>query len=76
MPSDFTFEIYADLLDAGLEAGYEFITIREYLSSDPLPEQFLILRPDVECEFDEAPDPVRANDHATTATARGRIAVT
>ncbi|WP_256394071.1 hypothetical protein [Natronoarchaeum rubrum] len=47
---DFTFETYGELLDAGLESGYEFPTVREYLATDDeeLPEQFIILRHDVD----------------------------
>jgi len=48
MPADFSDEAYASLLDAGLDAGYEFITVREYLSSEQLPERFLIVRHDVD----------------------------
>jgi hypothetical protein len=48
MRGDFTYQAYADLLDAGLDAGYEFLTVREYLSSSSLPEQFLVLRHDVD----------------------------
>ncbi len=48
MTRDFTFDIYEELLQAGLEAGYEHITMREYLSSDELPEQFIIHRHDVD----------------------------
>jgi hypothetical protein len=47
---DFTFETYGELLDAGLESGYEFLTVREYLATDDgeLPDQFIILRHDVD----------------------------
>lgn len=45
---DFSEEAYAALLDAGLEEGYEFLTVREYLASDSLPERFVILRHDVD----------------------------
>jgi hypothetical protein len=45
---DFTFEIYDKLLDAGLDAGYEHITVREYLSRDTLPDRFIIYRHDVD----------------------------
>lgn len=48
MPSDFTFDIYADLIDAGPEAGYEFLAVREDLASETLPERFVILRHDVD----------------------------
>jgi len=45
---DFTFEIYEELLQAGLEAGYEHITVREYLSTAELPDRFIIHRHDVD----------------------------
>lgn len=45
---DFTFEMYEQLLEAGLDAGYEHITVREYLASDSLPERFIIHRHDVD----------------------------
>ena len=48
MTRDFTFEIYEELLQAGLEAGYEHITMREYLSPGELPERFIIHRHDVD----------------------------
>jgi len=50
MNRDFTFETYGELLDAGLESGYEFLTVREYLATDDeeLPDQFVILRHDVD----------------------------
>lgn len=48
MTRDFTFEIYGQLLEAGLESGYEHITVREYLSSKDLPPQFIIHRHDVD----------------------------
>jgi aminoglycoside N3'-acetyltransferase len=50
MIGEFTFERYGALLDAGLEAGYAFLTLREYLSTDreSLPERFIVLRHDVD----------------------------
>lgn len=48
MVADFSDEAYAALLDAGLNAGYEFLTVREYLSTESLPERFLIVRHDVD----------------------------
>lgn len=48
MTADFSDEAYAALLDAGLDSGYEFLTVREYLSADDLPERFLIVRHDVD----------------------------
>lgn len=48
MTRDFTFEIYRELLEAGLDAGYEHITVRDYLTRETLPEQFIIHRHDVD----------------------------
>ena len=48
MTRDFTFDIYEQLLQVGLDAGYEHITVREYLSSGELPERFIIHRHDVD----------------------------
>ncbi|MGM0605610.1 MAG: hypothetical protein ACQETB_08055 [Halobacteriota archaeon] len=48
MAPDFTDRSYAALLEAGLSAGYEFITVREYLSGEPLPDRFVIVRHDVD----------------------------
>ncbi len=71
---DFTYATYRDLLEAGLTAGYEFLTVAEYLrrrpddterpestpspgtasgrpkadGGDALPEQFVLLRHDVD----------------------------
>ena len=48
MTDGFTFADYDDLLAAGQEAGYEFLTVREYLAAEELPERFLVLRHDVD----------------------------
>lgn len=48
MPPDFTDRSYAALLDAGNAAGYEFITVKEYLDDSPLPDRFIIIRHDVD----------------------------
>jgi hypothetical protein len=45
---DFTFEIYEELLAASLDAGYEHITVREYLTREDLPDRFIIHRHDVD----------------------------
>jgi hypothetical protein len=45
---DFTFDIYEKLLHAGHRAGYEHITMQEYLAGEELPEQFIIHRHDVD----------------------------
>lgn len=48
MTRDFTFQAYEELLTAGLEAGYEHLTVREYLSRDSFPDRFVIHRHDVD----------------------------
>lgn len=45
---DFTFSAYERLLDAALDAGYEFLTVADYLAADRLPERFVVLRHDVD----------------------------
>ena len=48
MTRDFTFEMYERLLRAGLEAGYDHLTVREYLERDALPDRFVVHRHDVD----------------------------
>lgn len=48
MTRDFTFDIYEKLLEVGLDANYEHITVQEYLSAEDLPERFIIHRHDVD----------------------------
>jgi hypothetical protein len=45
---DYTFEAYEGLLDAALDAGYAFLTVREYLRAAALPDRFVLLRHDVD----------------------------
>ncbi|GAB7095380.1 hypothetical protein JCM30237_25330 [Halolamina litorea] len=44
----FTMGAYADLLESIKDGGHEFITVREYLASDDLPQRFVVLRHDVD----------------------------
>ncbi len=48
MADEFTMDAYADLLDAVTSAGYDTLTVRDYLASDDLPERFVVLRHDVD----------------------------
>ncbi|MBX0294055.1 hypothetical protein [Haloarcula nitratireducens] len=48
MMRDFTDAAYASLLDTGLDAGYDFLTVEEYIRRETLPERFVILRHDVD----------------------------
>ncbi|WP_232688876.1 hypothetical protein [Halobacterium zhouii] len=45
---DFTLAAYGELLDACLDAGFELLTVREYLTRETLPERFVVLRHDVD----------------------------
>lgn len=50
MSRDFTLETYSNLVETGLESGYSFLTVREYLATDDadLPDRFVVLRHDVD----------------------------
>lgn len=48
MKKDFTFEMYEKLLEAGLDAEYEHLTVRDYCSCNELPKHFIIHRHDVD----------------------------
>ncbi|RDI69716.1 polysaccharide deacetylase family protein [Halopelagius longus] len=51
MMGEFTFERYEELLRAGLDAGYDHLTVRQYLTrkrADELPERFVVHRHDVD----------------------------
>ncbi|WP_232702075.1 hypothetical protein [Halobacterium wangiae] len=47
MSDGFTMHDYADLLAAIAEAGYDCLTVREYLTAGRLPERFVVVRHDV-----------------------------
>ena len=59
MPRDFTYSMYEELLDAGLESGYEYLTMREYFGDGEVPERFVILRHDVDRKPENALDLAR-----------------
>ena len=65
MTRDFTYRAYAELLDAAVDAGYAFRTVREYLARDALPPRFLLLRHDVDRK------PANALDFARIEADRG-----
>lgn len=48
MPADFTYDAYASLLDAVLDRGVSFVTVRDYIAGEDLPEGFVVLRHDVD----------------------------
>ena len=54
MSDGFTFEDYDRLLDAATDSGYDTITVREYLSADELPTQFVVFRHDVDRKAENA----------------------
>lgn len=56
MPRDFTYDAYANLLDAGSDAGLSFLTVRQYLSGGGLPEGFVVMRHDVDRKPGNAAD--------------------
>ncbi|MFB6075021.1 MAG: hypothetical protein ABEJ89_08420 [Haloarculaceae archaeon] len=56
MLGDFTYDAYRDLIDAALAADYEFLTVREYLAREDLPERFVVMRHDVDRKPDNALD--------------------
>jgi len=69
MTRDFTYQAYADLLAVAVDAGYEFRTVREYLTRDVLPARFLIFRHDVDRKPHNALDFARLEaDHDVSAT--------
>jgi hypothetical protein len=48
MMGEFTFDKYEELLKRSLDAGYEHLTVEDYLTRDSLPERFIIHRHDVD----------------------------
>jgi hypothetical protein len=66
---DFTFEAYDRLLDAASAAGYEFLTVAEYLDADAHPDRFVVLRHDVDRRAGNARAMARLErEHGVTAT--------
>lgn len=69
MPRDFTFEMYKKLLKTISETDYETITVRDYLSRDNLPEQFIINRHDIDIEPKNVLEMARMeNDYEISST--------
>lgn len=54
MSDGFTISAYEDLLDAIDAGGHEFLTVRDYLDADELPERFVVLRHDVDRRAERA----------------------
>lgn len=59
MAGEFSYDRYADLVDAAVDGGYEFLTVREYLRREDHPERFVILRHDVDRKPENALDLAR-----------------
>lgn len=62
---DFTYQMYAALLDTLREQDYSFVTVREYLTETSLPQRLVVLRHDVDRK------PKNALDMARIEAARG-----
>ncbi|MDZ5810231.1 hypothetical protein U4E84_02525 [Halorubrum sp. AD140] len=45
---DFTEAVYAELLDVALREEYAFLTVREYLLRETLPDRFVVVRHDID----------------------------
>lgn len=48
MMGEFTFDRYEELLRASLDAGYDHLTVHDYLTAEELPERFVVHRHDVD----------------------------
>lgn len=59
MSDGFTFEAYESLLQTARDAGYDFLTVRDYLGDQTLPERFVVLRHDVDRKPENARDMAR-----------------
>jgi len=55
-PRDFTYDMYDALLEAFLEEGYTFVTVREYLLKKDLPDKLVVFRHDVDRKPENALD--------------------
>ena len=64
MALDFTYSSYERLLDAALASGYQFLTVREYVSAEDLPDRFLLMRHDVDRKPENALDMARIEAEA------------
>ncbi len=59
MARDFTYDIYARLITSALESGYTFLTVEDYVSRETTPEQYLIVRHDIDRKPENALDMAR-----------------
>lgn len=64
MELDFAYDVYERLIEAALENDHRVLTVRDYVSSDALPERFLILRHDVDRKPENALDMARIEAEA------------
>lgn len=58
-PRDFTYEMYAALIDSLLAEEFAFATVREYLTESDLPRKLVVLRHDVDRKPENALDIAR-----------------
>lgn len=69
MSDGFTTDAYAGLLEAIDAGGHEFLTVRDYLATDDLPERFVVLRHDVDRRPERALRMARLEaDHGARST--------
>ena len=68
MSRDFTYETYDRLITAVRDQGYEFLTMREYLSREDHPEQFVVMRHDVDRKRENARDMAEIEADAGVST--------
>jgi len=66
--ADFTYDAYESLLDAALASGYAFLTVREFLTREPLPDRFVVMRHDVDRKPGNALDMARIEADAGVAS--------
>jgi hypothetical protein len=59
MTRDFTYRVYSNLLETGLDSDYTFLTVKKYLSQETTPERSIILRHDIDRKPENALDMAR-----------------
>lgn len=64
----FSFADYARLLDEAKSAGYEFVTVAEYLSTEAVPEPVIVVRHDVDRRATQAVEMARLEARNGIAT--------
>lgn len=59
MTKDFTYDVYAELLEAGIDNDYTFLTVNEYVRQEIIPDRSIVLRHDVDRKPENALDLAR-----------------